>query len=112
MKKIIFLTIALGFISVGTFAQASITMGGGQPAANVQAEAKQATDKLSNLVNLTQDQYNQVMQVNKNFFSQRSAAGNGRPAARLSAERDQQLKGILTADQWQTYQNSRNNNGN
>jgi hypothetical protein len=110
MKKFILITLVMAAASAGLFAQnANANYAAGAPSANpnVEARAKNATDHLNSLVNLTQEQYNQVLQLNRNFFSRPEASGSGRPAARANAGRQQQLKTILNGDQWQSYQNAR-----
>ena len=110
MKKyvlLLFITVfTCGFISAQS-SNANYSSEAPAPNATAEERAKDATDRLNNLVNLTQDQYNQVLQVNRNFFSNMVAYGNGRPAAKVNAGREQQLKAILNGDQWQTYQNAR-----
>lgn len=96
----------LGVVSAQN-SNANYSAGAPAPNANAEARAKEATDRLNDLVNLTQDQYNQILQVNRNFFSNTFAYGSGRPAAKVNAGREQQLKAILNGDQWQTYQNAR-----
>ncbi len=110
MKKLIFIAIVTLSAGTGLFAQnANSSYSTGAPAVNpnVEGRAREATDKLNSLLNLTQDQYNQVLQINRTFFSEPQGAGSGRPAARVNAARQQQLKTILNGDQWQAYQNAR-----
>ena len=110
MKKIIFIIITLAFFSDGVFAQISMSngnMSATQQTISPDARAKDATDKLNGIAQLSQDQYTKAYQVNRGFFSQSQSMGNGRPAARLATERDQQLKAILTGEQWQMYQNAK-----
>ena len=112
MKKLIFISLLTAFAAAGVSAQ-NVNMSynsGQQPTnANVEARAKEATDKLNSLLNLSSDQYNQVLQINRNFFYQPRSGGNGRGAARESYSREQQIKGVLTSDQWQQYQTARQN---
>jgi hypothetical protein len=107
MKKILFVATALVFASPTLFAQSvngNVGISTGQavnPAA--ESQAKDATDKLNNVVQLSSDQYNQVLQVNRNYFN-RPASPVGRGAARQGYGRESQLKSILTSDQWQRYE--------
>lgn len=110
MKNLLFTLFIMFGGTCCMFAQNSnANYSSGAPAVNTSAEdkAKEATDHLNDLVNLTQDQYNQVLQVNRNFFANMISYGNGRPAAKANFGREQQLKAILNGDQWQTYQNAR-----
>jgi hypothetical protein len=112
MKKILLLACAFAFTTIGVSGQsAGVNYSTGQQPLppNLEQRAKDETDKLNNLVELSQDQYNQVLQVNRSFFSQHQASGNGRGAARLAAGREQQFKSILTSDQWQRLQNAKVN---
>lgn len=110
MKKFIFIVFISIFAAAGARAQgANFSFSTGTPAPNANAEirAKDVTDRMNNLLNLTQDQYNQILQVNRRFFSNMASGGGGRQAARVNEGRQQQLKAILNGDQWQTYQNAR-----
>jgi hypothetical protein len=106
MKKIIFASVLFVFVSGAVSAQIGYnTQPTPEQSANIESRAKEETDKLNSIVQLSSDQYSQVLQVHRNYFSQLShSAGAGRPAARLGANREQQLKGILTSDQWQRLQ--------
>ena len=110
MKKLVFSALLLASLPAGIFAQ-SATFGVStqqQPvSADVEARAKDATDRLNNVVQLSSDQYNQVLQVNRRYLAQPQAMPGGRNAARAGYGREQQLKSILTPDQWQMYQNAK-----
>ena len=110
MKKLIFSALLLVSSLVGAFAQ-SATFGAStqqQPvSADFEARAKDATDRLNNVVQLSGDQYNQVLQVNRRYLAQPQAMPGGRNSARAGYGREQQLKSILTPEQWQMYQNAK-----
>lgn len=102
MKNILFLAIALSF-AAGAFAQsADPNMQSTQSMPSPAVRAKTSTDKINAIANLTQEQYNQVLQLNNRFYSQVRA---GAPA-RLEAWREQQLKSILGADGFERVQSS------
>jgi hypothetical protein len=106
MKKIIFITLFTAFTSVGVFAQSangnvgfSTGQQGQDPATD--QRAKDETDKLNNIVQLTADQYPKALQINRNFFYQvRSMSSvSTKGPAKAAYGRDQQLKSILLPDQ-------------
>ena len=108
MKKILLIATTLAFTAPALFAQSAngnvaISTGQVNPNPETDMKAKDATDKLNNVVQLSGDQYNQVLQVNKNYFYHPSSPV-GRGAARQGYNRESQLKSILTADQWQKYE--------
>jgi len=110
MKKILFLTLSLAFAVSGTFAQSgglSFSTGQQPTTSDAEARAKESTDKINSILNLTPDVYNQVLQINRNFFRQGPSMGAGRQAAKAANGRDQQLKSVLSFDQWQTLQNAK-----
>jgi len=112
MKKIIFMTLALAFTTAGIHAQSAnsgFTVGQQGPNPTADAQAKDATDKLNSIINLSQDQYNQVYQANKNYFYHIQNAVTGRGAARQEYGRETQIKSALTDDQWQKYQVAKQN---
>jgi hypothetical protein len=101
MKKIIFITFLLVFASKGIFAQ---TAGKGTPIEGYKAtspadRAKAATDKLNQTVQLSAEQYDKVLQINKDFFAQ--AQPGNLPAAKLATDRDNKVKALLSAGQVQ-----------
>ena len=114
MKKIFFMATALAFTSSALFAQSAngvVSFSTNQnqvtPDPATDMKAKEATDKLNNVVQLTPDQYDKVNQVNKYYFYHPQAAPVGRGAARQGYNRETQLKSILTSDQWQKYQTAK-----
>jgi len=112
MKKLIFIALVFAFATSAVSAQSgNVSFSAGQqaPNPNLDAKAKDATDRLNAIVNLSQDQYNQVLQANKNFYYQVQNTGGGRKTARQGYGRDEQLKSILTSDQWQQYQTAKQN---
>jgi hypothetical protein len=112
MKKLIFITMALAFTTAAISAQgvnASYSTGQQPTNPDIEARAKDATDKLNAVVNLSQDQYNRVLQVNRSYFYGVQNTGGGRKTVRQGSGRDDQLKSILTSDQWQQYQTARQN---
>src|SRR5271167_4512246 len=78
MRKTIFLMFALATASVA-FAQGDDhpaptgAQGHGRPAMSPQDRAKDATEKLNGTAQLSKEQYDKVMEVNTNFFTQRQA---------------------------------------
>jgi len=94
----------LAFTTAGTFAQSSnINTPNGQTTVSPDARAKDATDKINSIAQLSQDQYAKVLNVNRSFFAQSRSMAGGRNA-RLAEVRAQQLKSILTPDQFSKVQ--------
>jgi len=107
MKKFLFLTACLVFTTSGIFAQSTDpNVQGGQAVESPQIRAQSSTDKINAVAQLTQDQYAKVLQVNRSFFSRARAGGPGVAAARLEEWREQQLKGIISPDQFQKVHSS------
>ncbi len=112
MKKLIFISMALAFTTAAVSAQnvnASFSTGQQGTNPDVEARAKDATDRMNAILNLSQDQYNRALQVNRNFYYSLQNTNGGRKAARQGYGREEQLKSIFTSDQFQQYQTARQN---
>ena len=116
MKKIAFIILLAAFSSTGSFAQSgsgniSFNTNPQVSSATVDAQAKDETDKLNNIVQLTSDEYSKALQINKNFFAQIGSTPSvtSKGHARAAYGREQQLKTLLTSDQWQMLQNAKAN---
>jgi hypothetical protein len=116
MKKVIFLMLFSVFTSVGIFAQSangSVGFSTGQQGQDptTDQKAKDETDKLNNIVQLSSDQYPKALQINRNFFyqvrSMSSVTTKGQSKAAYG--REQQLKSILTSDQINLLQAAKSN---
>lgn len=125
MRKPIFLVFAMLLTSFALMAQGDDNAA---PAAHPMSQrpnmtpeqrAKQATDRLNATAGLSKEQYDKIMEINKNFFTQREAlrnenAGqsadnnNGREKMRAMAkERMDKINAILTPEQQQKVQEER-----
>lgn len=99
MKKLLFFFSICLFIGVPVFAQQDSAM------------VKNMTDKMQTELSLSQDQYSRVYGVNQQFVAEMKtlqASGGGRFAKlkkmkSIGSERDQQMKEILSPDQYQVY---------
>ena len=108
MKKLLFITCLIAFISAGLFAQAASQSTPALEKSYKSAEehAKMETDNLNKAVPLSTEQYAKVLDINKKFFAQPRATG-GKTPAQMANEREKDIKAVLTNDQLQTLNNSK-----
>ncbi|HWB64182.1 MAG TPA: hypothetical protein VG603_11765, partial [Chitinophagales bacterium] len=108
MKKTIILTLVMAMATIGAFAQETAAPAAKQAALTVEQKAKKQTDKLSAIVNLTPDQYQKVMDINKDFITKREALRSSGTEMTdeqiaqnktLAKEREQKIMALLTPAQ-------------
>ena len=124
MKKTIILSAAMAFATFGAFAQEAKTATttttkteAKKPQVTVDERAKRQADKINATVQLNAVQYAKVLEVTKNFAGQKealrtsSAPGEDLKAKfkALGQQEEEQLKSILTADQFTKLVESRKN---
>ena len=110
MKKTIFLSLAMAFVTIASFAQEK-TSGAPKGRPTVEERAKRQTDRINATATLTPDQYNKVLEIVKNFVGQREAvraAGqseeNKAKFKALGKEEEEQIKKVLTPAQFEKVQ--------
>ena len=122
MKKNIIITALMALMAIGVYAQGQDDRpapgpGGKESNLSVDERAKRQTDKLSALVELTPDQYNKVLAINKDFIAQRAALKPA-PGQEMSEEarekskelnkaKDEKIKAVLTPGQAKKWQEAR-----
>lgn len=107
-KKICFclLLIALGWS--GAFSQTSTVIPtAGRATQSIAENAKEATDWLNTKVLLSEGQYTKVLEVNKKFYEAIQAGSGGKTIMQLGPIREEKIKAILTANQWQKLKGAR-----
>ena len=118
MKKTFFLSAALALASSLTFAHTSgitIFSQGQRSQGTVDERAKRQADRINAAAQLSTDQYAKVLAITKDFAGQRDAAKSSGAQedalkAKLKAigqQEDQQLKAVLTADQYAKMEEAR-----
>jgi hypothetical protein len=116
MKKTIIVTILMAFAVSGTFAQAAAAPNGQKGAhLSVDERAKKQTDHINEVAKLSTDQYAKVLEINKNFMTQRDALGANPDNAKLDAlrkDKNDKIKAVLTPDQQKALQESNKNHNN
>jgi hypothetical protein len=115
MKKTIFLSAAMAFVTFGAFAQQTTTPAAGtatpkregqMPGGTVEERAKRQADHINSVAKLSTDQYAKVLEISKKFSAQKDAlrsSGIQRDDPKFKALNEQeeaQLKTVLTADQY------------
>jgi len=106
MKKTIFLSMAMAFVTITAFAQEQMA-GAPKSHGTVEERAKRQADKINGAAQLSTDQYAKVLEITKNFVGQRDAlkasgaqGDDMRDKFRaLSKQEEEQLKKVLTPDQ-------------
>ena len=127
MKKTIILSAAMAFATFGAFAQETKTTTTTnttttktetvKPQMSTEDRAKRQADKINAAVQLNAVQYAKVLEVTKNFIGQKEALKtSGAPGEDMKAKfrelgqkEEEQLKSILTADQFAKLQAARKN---
>jgi len=115
MKKTLFLSMAMAFVTFTAFAQenaAAAPHAQMQGKMTVEERAKRQTDRINATAQLSTDQYNKVLEINKNFAGQKDALrASGTQGEDLKAQfkalNDKQeaaVKAVLTADQYAKVQ--------
>jgi protein CpxP len=118
MKKTLFLSMAMAFVTFTAFAQenaAAAPHGQMQGKMTVEERAKRQTDRINATAQLSTDQYNKVLEINKNFAGQKDALrasgtqGEDLKAKfkALSEQQEAAVKAVLTADQYAKVQAAR-----
>ena len=111
MKKTIFLSMAMAFVTFTAFAQENAAVashGQMQSKMTVEERAKRQTDRITAVAQLSTDQYNKVLAINKDFAAQKDALrasatqGDDMKAKfkALTEKQDAAVKAVLTADQY------------
>lgn len=109
MKNLFKLMIAGGFL---LFCTISLQAQEPQEKLTAAQRASKVTDKLKKDLNLTEEQANKVLEVNKDFFSkmeaQRALNKENRRTSRdemkkNDEDQDKRMKEILTAEQYKSY---------
>lgn len=101
MKKFMLATCLFSFAAAGLFAQ-NATQGTkieGYSMASPAEMAKSETDKLNSTIQLTPDQYNKILEINKQFFTQPKASTGSTTPVQLANDRDSKIKALLTSAQ-------------
>ncbi len=104
MKKIILIACLVAFATQGMFAQEAATKGipiEGYSAKSPAEQAKDAADKLNATVQLSAEQYNKVLLLNKDFYSQPVAGQGNLPPAKRANDLEEKIKAVLTPEQQQ-----------
>jgi hypothetical protein len=107
MKKTIFLSIAMAFVTMATFAQEQNSGAPRQPRGTAEERAKRNADHINAVATLSTDQYAKVLEISKNFVAQRDAlkaSGATGDDMRdkfkaLGKQEEEQLRKVLTPEQ-------------
>ena len=103
MKRLLFISCLLAFSVNGIFAQSAdkATKIEGYSAKSPEDRAKEATDRLGQKVKLTPEQYNQILDINIDFYRKVQAGNGSLPPVKASSDRDSKVKALLTPAQVQ-----------